>query len=670
MEERYNLAKERITEIVTDKILPVREQSYFASQAEFILYVLKIYRLKVSDELCKLEYCELKRLNYDIYNWKVDITYENANKDQDIFLAALDAELKAMIPYAYEGDLHNILIRMELFLEIYSAYICAADDGSMHPPKDELKDILFYYVSDYTSQNTMERISNMLSLEEDFATHIITNSDWTDIKNLYLFGEYVTDVEEKTLEHINSLPYETLKKMADTYTEGYRIGFETTNKDISKKKIVGIRYSIGFEPVIKIAIKNFEAMGLKPTITRARFDLLSGRGIVKNGYQGACPSRQYDFEHKDDAALFYDSRLSTIKLEALKKAYEDNKENALLYGGPAVMEVFGEKAPEYRTVDNAPVYSKEQNEALLKMRSEAMVIQNQYILEEERSFTIIAFPTPEIGQPFDEIFNETVKLNTLDYKLYQKVQQTIIDTLDLGEYVCVLGAGDNKTELKISLHKLEDAGKQTKFENCVADVNIPVGEVFTSPVLKGTEGLLHVTKVFLNGMEYKDIMLTIKDGMISDYSCSNFATVEENKKYISDNILYRHDTLPMGEFAIGTNTTAYVMARKYNIEDKLPILIAEKTGPHFAFGDTCYSHCEEVKVYNPDGKEIVAKENECSLLRNENPLKAYFNCHTDITIPYDELGCIEVITYDGRKIPIIENGRFVLPGTEILNEPL
>lgn len=69
----------------------------------------------------------------------------------------------------------------------------------------------------------------------------------------------------------------------------------------------------------------------------------------------------------------------------------------------------------------------------------------------------------------------------------------------------------------------------------------------------------------------------------------------------------------------------------------MPILIAEKMGPHFAVGDTCYSHAEEVKVYNPDGKEIVARDNEVAALRSVNPSKAYFNCHTDITIPYDEL---------------------------------
>ena len=54
----------------------------------------------------------------------------------------------------------------------------------------------------------------------------------------------------------------------------------------------------------------------------------------------------------------------------------------------------------------------------------------------------------------------------------------------------------------------------------------------------------------------------------------------------------------MGEFAIGTNTTAYEVALRYGILDKFPILIAEKMGPHFAVGDTCYSWMEDCPVFN------------------------------------------------------------------------
>ena len=54
-----------------------------------------------------------------------------------------------------------------------------------------------------------------------------------------------------------------------------------------------------------------------------------------------------------------------------------------------------------------------------------------------------------------------------------------------------------------------------------------------------------------------------------------------------------------------------------------------------------------------------------SALRMTEPKKAYFNCHTDITIPYDEIGTIDAVLPGGETIKIIENGRFVLPGTEV-----
>lgn len=230
--------------------------------------------------------------------------------------------------------------------------------------------------------------------------------------------------------------------------------------------------------------------------------------------------------------------------------------------------------------------------------------------------------------------------------------------------------GDNHTDIKVCLHKLADKSKETNFENCVADVNIPVGEVFTSPVLAGTEGTLHVSGVYLEGLYFKNLELKFKDGCVTEYTCENFESEDENKRYIEQNILFNHKTLPIGEFAIGTNTTAYVMARKFGIADKLPILIAEKTGPHFAVGDTCYSFDEDNITYNPDGKMIVARDNEISIKRKTNPEEAYFSCHTDITIPYDELGEIKAVREDGSSIVIIKNGEFVLPGSEELNKPM
>ena len=310
-----------------------------------------------------------------------------------------------------------------------------------------------------------------------------------------------------------------------------------------------------------------------------------------------------------------------------------------------------------------------QQELIVAYNSEAGQLVNRYIPGDQRSFTIIAWPIPEIGDNYEEIFREIVKINNLDYHLYQGIQQKLIDALDQGEYVYVKGAGANRTEMYVQLWQPENPAKEAIFENCVADVNIPVGEVFTSPKLTGTHGTLHVSQVYLNELKYMDLEIRFEDGKITSYSCENFDDEAENQKLLKANVLFNHETLPLGEFAIGTNTTAYMVAKRYDIGAKLPILIAEKMGPHFAVGDTCYSWSEDNPVYNPDGKEIIARDNECSLLRKTDVSKAYFNCHTDITIPYDELDCIRVVRPDGSRIPLIEKGRFVLPGTEELNKP-
>ena len=187
-------------------------------------------------------------------------------------------------------------------------------------------------------------------------------------------------------------------------------------------------------------------------------------------------------------------------------------------------------------------------------------------------------------------------------------------------------------------------------------------------MLKGTTGVLNVSSVYLNDIKFNNLTVWFEDGFVKDYTCTNFDDEAKNRELFKANVLYDHETLPLGEFAIGTNTTAYVFANKHDIVYKLPILIVEKMGPHFAVGDTCYSRAEDVYVTNPDGKEIISRDNEVSLLRKTEPDKAYYNCHTDITIPYDEIGNITVVAEDGTRTDLIKNGRFVLDGTLALND--
>ncbi|WP_347006079.1 aminopeptidase [Dorea formicigenerans] len=675
-EMRYELAIERIENIKGENTVSEKYRDYFRTLADFALLVDKLKEKIENGEYYKFSIEELECWNTHLYDDVLGEHYKTSYANPAFatekfgieygrLLSFLYTELRGVIPYAFEKKTEYLDILFELFIEVYNQF-----EEENEPEYEHVRQTIYWYASDYCDVFLADRIKEQIDPEDNFAADLIMNSDFNDVRYLYYYGEYVSENEKRTAMHLNELPLETIQKMADVYTEGYRIGFVNTGKNLSKKATVNIRYTLGFERVIRIAIENFRKMGLKPTIYRAGVSVLTKRQHLKIGYYGGIANKQYEYDHKDDQALILDRQFMERKLEVMRTTYEQYKDLARRHAGPACMETFGEEPFTPVSKSEAVKLNDKQKEISLEYDSKSSQIVNSYIPGDERSFTIVAYPVPEIGDQYKEIFDEIIKINTLDAKVYERVQQTIIDALDQGTSVHILGNNGNHTDLRVQLYKLKDPKKETIFENCVADVNIPVGEVFTSPVLEGTNGVLHVSQVYLNELLYKDLEVTFSNGMVADYSCKNFEHELENKEYFLDNVLYRHPTLPLGEFAIGTNTTAYVAAKKYNIADKMPILIAEKMGPHFAVGDTCYSWAEDIKVYNPNGKEIVARDNSVSIQRKEDVSAAYFHCHTDITIPYEELKSITIECADGKEIEIIRDGIFVLPGTEILNEPL
>lgn len=679
--ERYELAAERVRGIKWETngggcVVPEQMRDYFAKVSSYLVQMMDTYEAVDTGSFYELSLEELQQRNRELYQdilpENYDTSYANPayaaeklGNEFGRYLCALYGELREILVYVFEKRLFFLVTGLELFIEIYDLM----EDENCEP--HEVRNAIYYYVSDYADMTIADRTEMMLDPEHCFARSLIETADLDDLRYLYYFGEYIGDNEIGTARHLGEMEEARIEEMASIYTEGYRNGFELYRIDLSCKKTVNIRYRLGFERMIRAAVRQFRRMGLETTMYRAVGNLIyrNGRGI-KVGYSSGGANPQYDYDHRFDEALIFGKALADRKLAQQRCAYEEYRELAAAFAGPAVIEVFGEDPFIPVAKKQAAVYTEKQRKQKLEYQSAASLLSNEFIPGDQVSFTIIAYPVPEIGRDYGEIFDETVRVNTLDSTQYGVIQQKLIDALDQGEYVTVTGRGDNRTSLTVALHPLEDPEHQTDFENCLADVNIPLGEVFTSPKLEGTHGTLHVTEVYLNELKYENLTLEIKDGTVTDYICTNFGTEQENKAYIEENLLFQHPTLPMGEFAIGTNTTAYAMGQKYGISHLLPILIAEKTGPHFAFGDTCFSHEEELVTYNPDGKQMMAKENRFSAMRHTEPSKAYFNCHTDVTIPYHELGDIIVHCRDGREIVLIQKGRFVLEGTEELNRVL
>ena len=671
--ERMELCGERLMQMQTEETVPVEYRGFFKSQAEKMLRVFAYAKAVENGTFFKqsLEECRgcFNNLYAEILPETYGTSFSNPAYTVKLFgkrygrlLTYLAAKLNAQIFPASEGNLLFPVMAAELLIEIYNYF----EEFHEYTFK-ECREALYSFETDNAELFLHRRAREQFDPDYTFVKDIIMEADGADLRYLYRYGEYITENEFGIARFLHSLSEEKIKAAAKNVVGGYLRGFKVMRVPLTKGQTVGLRYAIGFERIMKEVIRLLEAEGLKVASVRTA---VAGRHARKAGYTVTNVNIQYDYDHRNDEGLLADKQWYVRKETALRRVYEAEKEVLSLYAGPLVLETFGERLPLPENVAEAIQLDKRQQRLKVESTGRLGAMVEQYIPSDKTSFTIVAYPLPSIGAEFEAIFEETMRLNQLDNEVYRKVQQCIIDALDKARAVKVTGRGQNRTNLTVQLWNLADPEKETIFENCTADVNIPAGEVFTSPVLEGTNGILHVTSVFLGSTEYKNLEIVFRDGKTTTYSCENYASKEENEKFIKENLLKNHEWLPLGEFAIGTNTIAYTMGKKFGITEVLPILIAEKTGPHFAIGDTCYSHSEDHKVFNPDGKEIVARTNECAELRHTEPEKAYFHCHTDITIPYDELGEITALCPDGTEIAIIKEGRFVLPGTELLNEAL
>ena len=441
LRERFELAMERIGEIAGEATVPEIYQPYFRRTAGFILTMEGLYGEIRNGHTENYTLKEWQTLNRSLY---LDILPEHyaksfANPDYALkelgethskLLCFLYTELRTMIVSAFEQRLEEIVVLAELFIEVYNAF-----EGEELPSYREIQQILYWFKSDYSELFLTERLTQQLDPACDFARKILMKSDLSDLRYLYKYGEYISDNEVKMAEYINQLPEETVARMANVYSEGLRLYFIQSRKELSRKKTVNVRFVIGFERMIRKAVENFRAMGLEPVIYRA------ASGVRAVGYCGGIPNKQYAYDHRADEALFLDGNYNERRLGVMRTAYEKNKKLAAEFAGPACQEVFGGKPFAPADKESACHFSERQQKLVLEYQNELTQIRNRYINGEETGFTVICFPTPEVGDRFPEIFREVIRINTLDYQKYQKIQQTIIDTLDQGVKVRVLGRG-------------------------------------------------------------------------------------------------------------------------------------------------------------------------------------------------------------------------------------
>ncbi len=490
--------------------------------------------------------------------------------------------------------------------------------------------------------------------KDNFYNKILQISN-INLEYLHLYGIPVTDTEKEMASFWFNRPQELIEKLARHIKNAFLHGFISQSRDRAGRKNVRLVYALGQEALAKEVVRlfaiedNIEVIILKP----------SSLGV----------SGQYAADHKFDAQV-YSADCYPLMHKSYKDATEQFQEKISQTCGFIRIGTFGGEIENISACSDAFIPESEQIQASRELQGANRNIEASLLKPDTLSFCSVVFPDLRVGKErFDNMFEAFCNLNTADSDPVERIQAELIDMLDSCERVILKGGNGNKTDISVSLAPINNKEKETLFLNCGGDLNIPHGEMFTTPRLTGTSGVLHVREIFLRENFYKDLYLRFEEGIVVEFGCKNFESDKENKEYVFDRLLNRCEKTPMGELSIGTNTEAYKLANDFNLFPILPILLAEKMGPHIAVGDPCFARGEDSPVYNIyGGREMIARENELTAKRKTSD--CYVNFHTDITIPFSDMALFAGVKSDGEELPIIKDGKFVAKCADSLNKYL
>ena len=231
-------------------------------------------------------------------------------------LSFLLAELTALLPWVYEDKAEEITRYLELFLMVYGEFINeqqAVEAGETDGFDDahvaaNVKDDIYWFYYDNLEDFSETAVRKMTDAEDDFFKDIIMKADLTKTDYLYDTGACIGENEIGAAEYLAKQPESAIELAARTYVNGYIKGFEVTGRDISIKSTVRIEYPIGFERIVREAMKLFEQAGLKAVITREGLNSIQGRR--KRGAYCCGINPQFDYDHKNDKAVYLDKNFT------------------------------------------------------------------------------------------------------------------------------------------------------------------------------------------------------------------------------------------------------------------------------------------------------------------------------------------------------------------------
>lgn len=163
---------------------------------------------------------------------------------------------------------------------------------------------------------------------------------------------------------------------------------------------------------------------------------------------------------------------------------------------------------------------------------------------------VMRYPSPAFAMnakmPTAAFADFYYKACLLDYALLDERMKPLHELLAKGKELRLVGQG---TDISFSI-------EGQSWIPCAGDLNIPDGEIFSSPLLTSVNGTITYAPSVYDGKPFEFVKLVVKDGVVVDFDSSNQSSLEE---ILSTDEGARR----FGEFSFGTNP--YIDQPMYDI---------------------------------------------------------------------------------------------------------
>lgn len=388
----------------------------------------------------------------------------------DMFLRTTSLALLNRPIFVWEKNM--LLLKIEEFF----------DYGDLDALISSLGEINLKIMESRIEHNVIESVNS-----NNIFTEILMEANDTHFDWLARYGKAISRKDIHMAKHWFALSDKELQRIAKHIADAFFHGFISQSRQIAGRSNVRLLYSIGQEAIAKQVFQEFMERGISP---------------IPLEPQSTSIPYVYELDHRFDEMLnnYVSSQdmLNQFYENSMQK-YQQSVENIC---GFVRVSSFGREAKASRS-QYAFEPPQKMRDAYQQYQSHVRDVESRILRPDRLSFCSVAFPDIDIGKDFSDIFEEFMHINTEDSAHYEEIQQQLIDILDTCDSVHIQGLGLNKTDIHICFRKELDAKTQSNFLNCGGDLNIPYGEVFTTPSLTGTEGVYFVNEIFIQNNYYK-----------------------------------------------------------------------------------------------------------------------------------------------------------------------